>query len=67
MKNLFAAAFVGTFILAACSQKETNVESNTMLEEPEVTVQDSPTQAYGDGSPVAPDSVSIDPQTPAAQ
>lgn len=63
MKNLFAIAFIGTLVLASCSKKETAAESNTMLQEPETTnVQDSPTQAYGDGSPLAPDSVAIDPQ-----
>ncbi len=71
MKKLMLSAFAAGLILAACSKKETAEESNTMLQEPaqstvsdsSTIVQDSPTKAYGNGSPEAPDSVSIDPQT----
>jgi len=41
MKKLFAIAFIGGLVLASCAKKETATESNTMLEEPEVTVTDS--------------------------
>lgn len=71
MKKSILSAFAATLVLAACSKKETATESDTMLPEPQQTavsdsstaVQDSPTKAYGDGSPEAPDSVSIDPQS----
>ncbi|MBU4537794.1 MAG: hypothetical protein L6264_09200 [Weeksellaceae bacterium] len=41
MKKLFAIAFIGGLVLASCAKKETTTESNTMLEEPEVTVTNS--------------------------
>lgn len=70
MKKLMLSAFAAGLFLAACSKKETSAESDTMLQEPAAAsvsdssaVQDSPTKAYGNGSPEAPDSVSIDPQT----
>lgn len=50
MKKLFAIAFIGGLVLASCAKKETTTESNTMLEEPEVTVTDS----AGAGSVPAP-------------
>lgn len=71
MKKLFALALISGLAVASCSKKETATESDSMLQEPVETtaadssaaVQDSPTKAYGNGSPEAPDSVSIDPQT----
>lgn len=70
MKKFMLSALAAGLVLAACSKKETSAESDTMLQEPVATsvsdssaVQDSPTKAYGNGSPEAPDSVSIDPQT----
>ncbi|WP_285268655.1 hypothetical protein [Kaistella rhinocerotis] len=70
MKKLFALALISGLAVASCSKKETTTESDSMLQEPVATsvsdssaVQDSPTKAYGNGSPEAPDSVAIDPQT----
>ena len=70
MKKFMLSALATGLVLAACSKKETSAESDTMLQEPVATsvsdssaVQDSPTKAYGNGSPEAPDSVAIDPQT----
>ncbi|AYO57501.1 hypothetical protein CO230_04805 [Chryseobacterium sp. 6424] len=69
MKNFIATVFVSGLILASCSKKETETESNTMLQEPEVSTvqQDTATKAYGDGSPLAPDSVVIEPAPQAGQ
>lgn len=67
MKKLIAVAFIGGLLMTACSKKETESESNTMLAEPDTTIDmDSPTQAYGDGSPLAADSVAIKPVAPLA-
>ncbi len=69
MKNLIAALFIGSLIVASCSKKETQTESNTMLPEPAMSTvpADSATKEYGDGSPLAPDSVVIEPATAPAQ
>ena len=71
MKKFMLSALAAGLVIAACSKKETAAESDSMLQEPVETtaadssaaVQDSPTKAYGNGSPEAPDSVAIDPQT----
>ena len=37
MKKVLAIAFVAGLVLASCAKKEEVTESNTMMEEPEVT------------------------------
>ena len=62
MKKFIALAFIGGLVFTACSKKETAAESNTMMAEPDTTIDiDSPTKAYGNGSPLAADSVAIKP------
>jgi uncharacterized protein YcfL len=41
MKKLMAIALLASLATVSCSKKDTNVESNTMLEEPNVEVVDS--------------------------
>lgn len=41
MKKLIAIAFMGALVVTSCAKKETAIESNTMLPEPEATVSDT--------------------------
>ena len=60
MKKLLAIVFIGGLIVASCAKKETSTESNTMLQEPEVTVTDTAKTATpaaaATATPVATDS-----------